>query len=177
MTTEGIITGIDVPMPMRDGVILRADMVRPDGPGPFPTLLNRTPYSKSVDDLGAFARAGYAVLKQDLRGRYASDGTWQSFIRLQTLDAEDGYDTLQWAARLPGSTGKVGTMGGSYNAFLQWRLAPLDPPALVAMSAHSIPARYTDLEGPGTIRPGRRLQWWMFNMSPDVRKRSGREPK
>jgi len=57
---------------------------------------------------------------------------------------------------------------------LQWRLAPLQPPALVCMSAHSIPARYTDLEGPGTIRPGRRMQWWMFTMAPDMRARAGR---
>jgi putative CocE/NonD family hydrolase len=111
---------------------------------------------------------------RDVRGRYASEGAFESFVRPATHDAEDGYDTVEWAARLPGSTGKVGTFGASYNAFLQWRLAPLRPPSLVAMSAQSIPARYTDLEGPGTIRPGRRLVWWATTISPDLRRRAGR---
>ncbi len=167
--TEG-----NVPVAMRDGTILRADVHRPDRGGPYPVLVMRTPYGKGRK-FGRHVKAGYIVVAQDARGRYASDGTWESFLRFETHDAEDGYDTVEWAARLPGSTGKVGTFGASYNAFLQWRLAPLRPPSLVAMSAHSILARYTDLEGPGTIRPGRRLQWWMFSMSPDMRKRSGRE--
>ena len=92
--------------------------------------------------------------------------SWESFLRPQTHDAEDGYDTVQWAAGLPVVSGKVGTIGLSYGAFLEWRLAPLRPPALVAMSAHSVPARYTDLEGPGTLRLGWRLQWWIVTMTP-----------
>ncbi len=92
----------------------------------------------------------------------------------QNHDAEDGYDSVQWAATLPGASGKVGTIGLSYCAYYQWRLAPLRPPALVAMSAHSIAARYTDLEGPGTIRPGRRLRWFMVTMNPEVRRRADR---
>ena len=86
----------------------------------------RTPYGKGTK-FDRFVKAGYIVVSQDARGRYASDGTWESFLRFETHDAEDGYDTVEWAAKLPGSTGKVGTMGGSYNAFLQWRLAPLRP--------------------------------------------------
>ena len=77
-------------------------------------------------------------------------------------------------ASLPAASGKVGTFGLSYSALLQWRLAPLRPPALVAMSAHSIPARYTDLEGPGTIRPGRRLRWWAVTLSPELRRHANR---
>jgi len=170
-----VITERNVPVAMRDGTILRADVHRPDRGGPYPVLVLRTPYGKGRK-FDRYVKAGYLVVAQDARGRYASDGKWESFMRFETHDGEDGYDTVEWAAKLPGSTGKVGTFGASYNAFLQWRLAPLRPPSLVAMSAHSILARYTDLEGPGTIRPGRRLQWWMFTMSPDVRKRSGREP-
>lgn len=164
----------NLPATMRDGVVLRADVHRPDRGGPYPVLVMRTPYGKGRK-YDAFVKAGYIVVSQDARGRYASDGTWESFLRFQTHDAEDGYDTVEWAAKLPGANGKVGTMGASYNAFLQWRTAPLCPPSLVAMSAHGILARYTDLEGPGTIRPGRRLQWWIFTMSPDMRKRSGRQ--
>src|SRR5262249_27228793 len=150
------------------------DVYRPDAGGPYPALVLRTPYGKHGVKPDAYVNAGYIVVTQDARGRYASGGTFESFVRPHTHDAADGYDTGEWAARLPGATGKVGTFGVSYNAFLQWRLAPLRPPALVAMSAHSIPARYTDLEGPGTIRPGRRLNWWVAGMSPDLRRRTGR---
>lgn len=163
----------NVDVPMRDGVILRADVFRPAEGGPYPVLVLRTPYGKSNGS--RWARAGYIVVTQDARGRYASDGVYESFVRLETHDAEDGYDTIEWAAKLPGSTGKVGTYGASYNAFLQWRLAPLRPPSLAVMSAHSIPARMTDLEGPGAIRPGRRLNWWYRTMSPDMRKRANSE--
>lgn len=167
----------NVPATMRDGVILRADVCRPDGDGPYPVLLTRTPYGKRSKPFARLAQAGYIVVCQDARGRYASDGTFESFLRFQTHDAQDGYDTVQWAARLPNSTGKVGTFGTSYCAFLQWRLAPLRPPALVAMSAHSIPGRHTDLEGPGTIRPGRRLNWWLSTMGPDIRRRAASAPQ
>lgn len=161
----------NVPVPMRDGCVLRADVSYPAGNGPFPVLVLRTPYGKPAPT--AFAGSGLIVVTQDARGRYASDGNYESFVRPQTHDAEDGFDTVEWAAKLPGSTGKVGTFGVSYNAFLQWRLAALRPPSLVAMAAFSIPARYTDLESPGTIRPGRRLKWWQGTMSPDMRKRDG----
>jgi len=165
----------NVPVKMRDGVVLRADVYRPDRGGPYPVLVMRTPYSKGGGHpFDRFVKAGYIVVTQDARGRYKSDGQWESFLRFKTHDAVDGYDTVEWAAKLPGSTGKVGTFGASYNAFLQWRLAPLRPPSLVAMAALSIPAHYTDLEGPGTIRPGRRLNWWLTSMTPDLRRRSGR---
>ncbi|MBW3542115.1 MAG: CocE/NonD family hydrolase, partial [Planctomycetes bacterium] len=141
----GVIIERNVPVPMRDGVVLRADVHRPDRGGPHPVLVMRTPYSKQGRRFDRYVQAGYFVVCQDARGRFQSDGEWESFVRFETNDARDGYDTVEWAARLPGSTGRVGTFGASYNAFLQWRLAPLRPPSLVAMSAQSIPARYTDL--------------------------------
>lgn len=164
----------NVAVPMRDGVILRADVYRPTAGGSFPVLVKRTPYGKggNARQYARHVEAGYIVVCQDARGRYASDGQYESFVRARTHDAEDGYDTVEWAARLPRSTGKVGTFGASYDAFLQWRLAPLRPPSLVAMAAFSIPARYTDLEGPGSIRPGRRLNWWFLTISPDMHKRA-----
>jgi len=164
----------DVAVPMRDGVVLRADVHRPDRGGPYPVLLLRTPYGKQGKAPPRYVQAGYIVVCQDVRGRYASEGRFESFVRFQTRDGEDGYDTVQWASRLPNSTGKVGTFGASYNAFLQWRLAAQQPPALAAMAARTIPARYTDLEGPGTIRPGRRLEWWITTITPDMRYRAGR---
>lgn len=166
----------DVAVPMRDGVILRANVFQPAGPGPFPVLVVRTPYGKKNSGFAPLVQAGYIVVSQDARGRYASEGQFESLIRPQTHDAADGYDTVEWAARLPGSSGAVGVFGASYNAFLQWRLASLRPPSLKAMAAFSIPARYTDLEGPGTIRPGRRLQWHTTTISPDLRRRAGGSP-
>jgi uncharacterized protein len=162
----------NVAVPMRDRVVLRADVFRPDEPGPHPVLVLRTPYNKDVQKAEPYAAAGYIVVRQDVRGRYASAGTWESNYRFETHDAEDGYDTVEWAAKLSGANGKVGTYGVSYNAYLQWKLAPLRPPSLVCMSAHSIPPRLTQLEGPGTMRPGRRLNWFYCNMAPDMRLRS-----
>ena len=124
-------------------------------------------------DIDRFVRAGYIVVCQDVRGRYKSDDRWESSRRFVTHEAQDGYDTVDWAARLPGSNGKVGTFGSSYRASLQWRFAPLRPSSLVCMSAHGIPAGHTDLEGSGTIRPGRRLYWWVTTMARDMRRRLG----
>jgi len=165
----------NVPVRMRDGVTLRADVYRPEGKGPFPVLVLRTPYGKHGGrPFDAFLTAGYIVVKQDARGRYESEGEYESLYSYGPHDASDGYDTVEWAAKLPGANGKVGTFGISYDAFLQWRLAALRPPALVAMAASSIPPRLTDLEGPGTIRPGRRLDWYYCGMSPNMRLRSGK---
>jgi len=125
----------NVPAPMRDGTILRADVHRPDRGGPYPVLVKRTPYGKG-GNVDRFVKAGYIVVSQDVRGRYASEGEWESLYRFQRHDAEDGYDTVERAAKLPGSTGKVGTFRASYNAFVQWRLAPLNPPSLISMSAY-----------------------------------------
>jgi len=159
----------NVPVPMRDGTILRADIHRPDRGGPYPVLVQGTPYGKD-GDFTRFVKAGYIVVSQDARGRYESDGTWKSDYRLQTHEPEDGYDTIEWAAKLSGSTGKVGTFGISYLARFQWQLAPLRPSSLVAMSAWSIPARMQD-ESPSTIRPGFRLSW-LDTLATDMRRKA-----
>ena len=122
VTTEPlIVTQRDVPVRMRDGVVLRANVYRPVGGGPYPVLVMRTPYGKEgggyEGPVDRFVRAGYIVVVQDARGRYASDGKWESFIRFQTHDGEDGFDTVEWAASLPGSTGKVGTFGALTTPF------------------------------------------------------------
>ena len=171
----GVIIERNVPVSMRDGTILRADVHRPDRGGPYPVLLQRTPYCKGERSFNpsVFVEAGYIAVIQDVRGRGASDGKWESFRRFETHEAEDGYDTVEWAAKLSGSTGKVGTFGASYMAFLQWRLAPLCPPSLVAMSASSFLARLEEEIGEGTIRP-RRLRGASILHSPDIRRRENR---
>ena len=130
-----VITERDVPVPMRDGVVLRANVFRPEQAGSYPVLVLRTPYGKPAGGMDRYVRAGYIVVTQDARGRFASDGEWESFVRFETHDAEDGFDTVEWAAKLPNANGSVGTFGASYNAFLQWRLAALRPPSLKAMAA------------------------------------------
>ena len=97
---------------MRDGVKLKADIYRPTADGKFPVLLQRTPYNKDNDvDFGFKAAArGFVVIVEDVRGRYASEGEWYTFKN----EPNDGYDTIEWAAALPYSDGKVGMFGGSY---------------------------------------------------------------
>ena len=114
----------NVMVPARDGVGLATDIYLPaDGAaalaGPFPTVLERTPYNKAsapnVAKAKFFARRGYVCAIQDVRGRFASEGEWYAFAR----EAPDGYDTVEWLASQPWSDGKVGTMGDSYPGSVQ----------------------------------------------------------
>lgn len=172
----GIVEELEVEVPMRDGVILRGNLWRPDGPGRFPALLMRTPYGKAKGGMERYVRAGYAVMAQDTRGRYASDGTFVLFSEDQTPDGRDGYDTIGWLAEQPWCDGKVGTFGPSYNAWMQWEAAAEQPPALVAMSADTIPLEITGVDWWGSFRPGRRVKWWLTTIAPDLRKRAGLGP-
>lgn len=128
----------DVPAKMRDDVTLRANVYWPDGPGPWPTLLTRTPYGKDdhrqdvwsgVDPLQA-ARQGFMVVVQDVRGRFSSDGEFEAF----RFEGPDGYDSVEWAARLPGSNGRIGMYSSSYCAVTQLLAAAERPRALAAIS-------------------------------------------
>ncbi|MGE0760520.1 MAG: CocE/NonD family hydrolase [Pirellulaceae bacterium] len=175
-SADGILVERDVAVPMSDGTILRAHVFRPAAKGMYPVLVMRTPYGKPAKVDEDLVRAGFIVVTQDARGRYESDGRYESFVRLETHDGSDGRDTVEWAAKLAGSNGKVGLFGTSYPAFLAWRAAGQQPPSLAAMAAFSIPASYLDLEGPGTIRPGRRLKWWYGTISPDLRRKAGGAP-
>jgi len=168
----GVIVERNIPVPMRDGTILRADVHRPDRGGPYPVLVLRTPYGKN-GNFDRFVKAGYIVVCQDIRGRYESEGKWESLLRLKTHDGADGYDTVEWAAGLDGSTGKVGTFGVSYLGLVQWHLAALSPPSLVAMSANAIAAQHTYYRRNGAMRP-RELQVWMVSFAPEMRRRANR---
>src|SRR5215469_16956162 len=132
---QQIITEFDVPATMRDGTILRANVYRPAGEGKWPVLLTRLPYGKdfplgtSVLEPAQVARRGYVVIVQDTRGRFSSGGEWDPMRN----EAIDGVDTIEWAAKLPYSTGSVGMYGASYFGFTQWSAAVHNPPALKAM--------------------------------------------
>jgi len=136
----------DVMVRMRDGVHLATDLYLPAGTGPFPVLLERTPYDKRGDNHGDFTRAdqrvrskpeiarwfadqGYAYVLQDCRGRFRSEGSFTKYLN----EAEDGVDTLAWLCRQAWCDGRVGTLGLSYGAHVQSALACLNPPGLAAM--------------------------------------------
>ena len=168
----------DVEVAMRDGTVLRADIYRPDATGKYPVLLQRTPYAKSgeaqVEQGRRLAERGYVVVQQDVRGRYRSEGEFlPGFYSADHKDSEDGYDTVEWAAALPWSTGRVGTFGGSYCGWTQWELAHTRPPHLGAMIPSAIAANLLDREMSGVLRLGRVLWWSINTLAPDVRLRLG----
>ena len=121
----------NVAVKMRDNLTLRADIYRPKADGQFPVLLQRTPYDKNNGvDFGLKAAAqGYVVIFEDVRGRYASEGEWYTFKN----EPNDGYDTIEWAAALPYSNGKVGMFGGSYVGATQMLAAIAHPPHLAGI--------------------------------------------
>jgi uncharacterized protein len=117
---------------MRDGVVLRADVFRPLADGKYPVLLIRTPYNRAtVLAAGCrYAEAGYIAVIQDVRGRFGSSGSWYPFLN----EGFDGYDTIEWAATLPGSDGRVAMVGGSYGGSVQVAAALTHPPHLAGLS-------------------------------------------
>ena len=121
----------DVVAAMRDGVKLRADIYRPEASGRFPVLLERTPYNKGdgVKFGIKAASRGFVVIVQDVRGRYASEGEWYPFKN----EPNDGYDTVEWAAALPYSDGRVGMFGASYVGATQMLAAIAHPPHLAGI--------------------------------------------
>lgn len=129
----GLTIQIDVKVPMRDGVSLSIDIYRPEGQGPFPTLLLRTIYNNQdasyLEWASRFVEAGYAVILQDCRGRFDSEGAWEPYIH----EAEDGYDTQQWVGSQPWCDGNIGMFGVSYPAFTQTQSARLANPYLKAL--------------------------------------------
>jgi uncharacterized protein len=132
----------NVPAKMRDGVALRADIYRPNADGKFPVLLVRTPYDKT-NSTGFGVRAatrGYVVVEQDVRGRFASEGDWYPFKN----ESQDGYDTIEWAAALPYSSGKVGMFGGSYVGATQFLAAIAHPPHLAGICPSVTASNYHD---------------------------------
>ena len=121
----------DVLTPMRDGVKLAMDLIIPNGDGPFPVILERTPYDKSSSRKPGtenYARAGYIVALQDCRGRFNSDGDFDPFRQ----EHNDGFDTIEWIEKQDWCDGNVGMIGGSYSGQTQWYASAQAPKALKA---------------------------------------------
>jgi len=161
----------DVAVPMRDGVKLQADVLRPSASGRFPTLVYRTPYDRKRSEENevvteALSR-GYAVVLQDVRGRYGSQGEFVPYAN----EGKDGYDTIEWAASQPWSTGDVGTFGLSYPGAVQWLAAVESPPHLKAMvpaMTFSSPRNFFYAGGDWDLSW---LSWIWNNIAPDARVR------
>lgn len=162
----------DVEVPMRDGVLLRGTLFRPDASGQFPVLLVRTPYGTIRAGYERYVRLGYIVYAQDCRGRYTSDGEHRVFTRDDHGEDLDGYDTVEWLAAQPWCNGKVGELGRSYLGFTSWMTASAKPPHLVAINAETIPPEMADVDFTGgSFRPARRVHWWLNAIAPDWRRR------
>jgi uncharacterized protein len=143
--TKRAIVEFDVPMPARDGTILRADVMRPDTDEPVPAILMRNPYPpaaarQQLDQLRAVSM-GFAIVAQSCRGTSASDGSFEPWV----MEESDGVDAVAWCAAQPWSTGKVAMFGGSYLAHTQSYAAAGLPPALVAIAPSIAPSSPYDL--------------------------------
>ena len=149
--------------PMRDGVKLAIDIFRPAGEGRFPVVLSQIPYNKNGGARRAqwLAARGYAVVNADVRGRYESEGDWDPF---DPKHKTDGYDLVEWLARQPWSTGKVGTWGLSYMGWAQWWTATQTPPSLVCMVPEVAPPdQFRNLPYQEGILFGCMLDWAACN--------------
>ncbi len=147
-------------IPMRDGVKLATNVYLPDGPGPFPIVLSRTPYGKDQGrgDAESINKAGYARVVQDCRGRFKSEGKYLPWEN----DIEDGYDTLEWLAKQPWSNGKVGMTGGSALGITTHLAAMSGHPALKAAFvtvSHGSP--YQNANYPGGIYLKNMREEWL----------------
>jgi uncharacterized protein len=155
-----VITQNGVPMKTRDGVTLYSDIYRPKGDEKFPVILMRTPYDKSVGWAASsayqIATHGYVVVVQDVRGRYTSEGDWYPFRH----ESNDGYDTVEWAAALPSSNGKVGMTGGSYVGATQMLAAIAHPSHLAGICPVVTASNYHD---GWTYQGGAFEQWFDQN--------------
>ena len=135
---------IEVGIPMRDGVELAADVYLPaEDERPAPAIITMTPYDKRsplliVGEAEFYQQHGYAFVAVDCRGRGKSEGAWRAFVH----DGPDGHDAVEWAARQPWCTGKVGTTGLSYMGWTQWATAAELPPHLTCMVSTSAAGRW-----------------------------------
>lgn len=132
------ITQRAVMIPMRDGVKLASDIVRPNKEGKVPAVLVRTPYRKNTNGGAALAAVGCALVCQDVRGRYNSEGEHAPFL----YEADDAYDTIAWIAKQPWCNGDVAMHGGSYVGYTQLAAAMSGAPALKCIMPAVPPADF-----------------------------------
>jgi len=161
-------------MPMRDGTVLRADIYRPHTNAPLPAIVSRLPYNKNIlQGMGIYrihvlraAEAGFAVVYQDTRGRFQSEGEFTPFVH----EGRDGYDTVEWVAAQPWCSGAVGMTGASYFGATQWLAATEQPPHLRAIFPMVTTSEYYEswtYQG-GAFQLGFTLLWTLLGLAPDT---------
>jgi predicted acyl esterase len=168
-----------VQVAMRDGTKLATDLYLPEGEGPWPVVLMRTPYNKDKTSRPDLVAAGYAVVSQDVRGRFASEGVDVPFMPDGWSEHQDGYDTVAWILQQPWCNGKVGTWGGSALGITQLMMAGAAPPGLacqvIAVATPNLYAhaayqggafRQALVEGWLTVSGFSRAAWEAFHQNP-----------
>ncbi len=177
-----VIVEKNVAVALRDGVTLRADVYRPQAPGRYPVLLQRTPYNKELWPITAMtldpiraAAAGFAVVIQDVRARWASEGG--VFFPYRD-EGHDGYDTLAWASEQAWSSGVVGCYGLSYMGGTAWLAAASGHPALRAISPTTAPNDFyhDHFWRGGALNIGLLAMWAMRAIGPAALIRSRPQP-
>ena len=158
-------------IPMRDGVVLRADVLLPSGTGPFPVLVYRTPYGEK-NAQREYTTFQHAV-ERGLRRRGAGCARPLSartayFVPYQN-EGRDGYDTIEWAAKQPWSNGKVGTFGLSYPGAVQWLAAVESPPHLAAMVPAMVFSSHRNFFYAGGAFDLSWIEWIWDDIAPDMR--------
>jgi uncharacterized protein len=176
---QGIHLQRAVPCTLSDGTILYSDHYRPAMPGPHPTLLMRQPYGRDIASTVVyahpiwFARHGYNVVIQDVRGRGDSTGTFYPFLHEQ----QDGAETIAWLRTLPESNGKIGMYGFSYQGMTQWLAAAAQPEGLLciapAQTAHDLYHGW--FYNHGVLRLASSLGWGLQMLKQDARRLQLRE--
>ncbi|MGB0096598.1 MAG: CocE/NonD family hydrolase [Solirubrobacteraceae bacterium] len=170
----------DVAIPMRDGVVLRADVYRPETDRPIPAVLNRTCYDRSFRltqsaalDPDLAVEAGLAVVCQDVRGQFSSDGDFYPFV----TEAQDGHDTVEWVAGRPWCNGAVMMAGRSYSGATQWLAAAERPTSLVAICPIATGSNYYDgwIYQGGAFQLGFNLFWAQMMTAPRTRSSLGEQ--
>lgn len=161
---------------MRDGITLYSDIYVPDEEGTYPVLLMRQPYGRMIASTVShahplwYARHGYMVVIQDVRGRGDSEGEFTPFVQ----ETKDGFDAVEWAAALPQSNGRVGMYGFSYQGLTQWAAASEAPPSLKAIAPSMCPADlyHGSFYPYGSFAIGDKLPW-AFQLARDTAMRAG----
>ncbi len=164
---QRIVLEKNIMVPMRDGVELATDIYRQDSNTSAPALVTRTPYNKDgiigMFDVIRAVQEGYIVVVQDVRGRYASKGTFRAHFQ----EIDDGIDCFNWVTEQDWSNGRIGTFGGSYLGNTQWFPATKHPSALKAM-APSITSSdfYEGVAYQGGTKVLHDLRWVVANIVP-----------
>jgi len=162
-TANDVVVEMNVMVPMRDGTRLSTDIYRPAKPGRYPVILFRDAYgngSGSTASARKWTDHGYVYVSQDVRGRYDSEGSYYPYV----YEINDGYDAQQWAGAQPWSSGKVGMIGESYRAAVQWLPSHLRSASLTAIAPRVTPFNYYKdvVYSGGAFQLASRLDWAFY---------------